>query len=847
VLIPFYRSVGIFLLFIALAQAGESQSRLIRGTVIDSLDRIPVENVSIRFKNAAGGAMSDAEGRFSLRMGRGITELLVSATGYQPVSVKLEPGDDEELTIFLNRSYSTLKELMIRAKRGRYRNKNNPAVALIRQVIAHKSRNGPDALANLSYKEYEKIRVLLDRFPPFIVNSRVLKQFHFLFENPDTVLVPGKSLIPVYLEEVVSENYDRKQPPKKKKVVVAHKRVNFGEYLDMKGISAALNRLYMDINLYDNTIPIFTIQFTSPIADLAPELYRFFIRDTVEEDGVKMVKMYFSPRNPEDLLFHGTLFVTLDGNYAVRKASLEVSKHINLNYVREFKINLDFAQGPGGRYHLASSDFIALFSPLPKSPGIFGERSISLSSFNDSLISSQKLAGRDIDTLTDATTQTDSIWRNERSVPLSETDKRTYVNTDSLVHLRSYHRLMDYATVLTAGYKSAGKFDIGPIGSFYSFNPVEGSRFMVGGRSNTKLSTRFYSTAYVAYGLKDQRWKYSLSETYSINNLSIYSFPLHYFQLSYLHDTRNPGQENVFAQGNSFLGSFARGDNSKWLYDDIFRVTYIHELDNHFSFSLGLKYWNQQPAGSVTYLYTPSSSEVDTARSVTSSEVSLTLRWAPHEQFYQGPTFRSDIVNRYPILTFQFARGIKGFLGGQYNYDAFHFNLYKRFYVSPIGYTDFTLDAGLVGGTLPFPLLIIHPANQSYFYTESAYNLMNYEEFVSDHYAGVNIDHFFNGFFFNKIPFLKKLRFREVIAAKVLYGGVRDENNPDLNQTQMKFPTRNGQPTTFALGTLPYAEASVGIYNILSIFRVDLIKRFTYLGHPDISGLGLRLSGNFSF
>jgi hypothetical protein len=124
---------------------------------------------------------------------------------------------------------------------------------------------------------------------------------------------------------------------------------------------------------------------------------------------------------------------------------------------------------------------------------------------------------------------------------------------------------------------------------------------------------------------------------------------------------------------------------------------------------------------------------------------------------------------------------------------------------------------------------------------------MNVQEFVADHYAGVDIDHYFNGFFFNKIPFLKKLRLREVIGAKILYGGLRSENNPAYNPDQMLFPTTNGVTSTFALNGQPYVEASVGVYNIFSFIRIDLIKRFTYLYHPDVSKFGILVSSNFSF
>ena len=413
--------------------------------------------------------------------------------------------------------------------------------------------------------------------------------------------------------------------------------------------------------------------------------------------------------------------------------------------------------------------------------------------------------------------------------------------------MRSYHRLMDYATAFTAGYKSAGKVDIGPIGSFWTFNQVEGQRLRFGGRTNTRLSKRYYAESYVAYGFKDQRWKYFASASYALNNKSIYTYPLHYIQVSWLDDTRSLGAENAFSQANNFFSSFTRGDNSKWLYNRIVRFSYIHEYSSHFSYNLGMKYWQQRPTGSLNYIYEPAPDQFDSIQQITTGEVSLTLRWAPHEEFFQNKAGRANIINRWPIFTLQYAKGIRGLFGGQYNYDAYHLNIYKRVYIAPLGFSDVTMDAGYLNGNLPFPLLVIHPANQSYFYYQNTYNLMNIGEFVSDHYAGINIDHFFGGFFFNKIPGLKYLKLREVIAAKVLYGGLRDENNPALNPNQMKFPMTNGVTSTYVLGGKPYVEASVGIYNILTFIRLDLVKRFTYLDHPNISSLGLRISTNFNF
>jgi hypothetical protein len=827
-----------------LSETGFGQTRTISGIVLDSISHAPLSGVSIVVKNGSHG-VTNVEGRFSIRVENSARQLAFSAQGYETLTLALQDLPDRPLTVPLSRAFTTLREFVIKARPGRYRNKNNPAVELIRRVIDNKKLNGPTAAAYSSNQEYEKVRLLLDRIPRLIADDRVLKKYHFLFENRDTTLMPGKSLVPVYIEEVLSDNYYRKHPEKNRKIVLGRKAVDFGEYVDMKGISQFINRLYENIDIYDNTINIFTTQFISPIADLAPTFYMFFIRDTTIEDGQRIVRLYFTPRNPADLLFRGYLNVNIDDNYAVTRVELGISQHINLNFVREFQVRQGFEKGDGGHYHLFNSDVIALFNAIPGTLGVVGERIVKLDQIKDSTLPDAVFNGPEVDTLPQARQAADSLF-NTRPIPLTSSEARTYANTDSLVKMKSYHRLMDYATAFTAGYKSAGRLDVGPIGSFWTFNQIEGQRLRLGARTNTRLSSRYYGESYVAYGFNDRRWKYFASASYALNNKSIYTYPLHYLQVSWLNDTRSLGAENAFSQAGNFFNSFTHGDNSKWLYNHIGRLGYIHEYSSHFSFSLGMKYWQQRPTGTLFYVYQPAG-EPDSIRQITTGEVSLTLRWAPHEEFFQNKGGRLNIINRWPIFTLQYARGIKGLFGGQYDYDAYHFNMYKRVYIAPIGFSDVTIDAGWLGGTLPFPLLTFAAGNQSYFYYETVNNLMNIGEFASDHYAGIDIDHFFGGFFLNKVPLLKRLKLREVIGAKVLYGGLRDENNPALNAAQMKFPTTNGVSTTYSLNGKPYVEASVGIYNILSVVRLDLVKRFTYLDHPNISTLGLRVSTNFNF
>ena len=840
---------GVLLLWMmAAGYAGRGQDIVLHGWVRDSASRTSISNASIAVKGLHGGARTNAEGRFRIPTGQHAVDLVISSVGYNTRTLHLDSVPRQEVVIGLTPQFRELRNVTVVNKRQKYRNKDNPAVELIRKVIENKSKNRMEAFTYASYEKYEKLQASVDKATDTkAAKSKLLKPYHFLVENGDTSKMEGRTLSPVYLEETLSDVYYRKDPEKTKTIVLGKKKVDFGEFVDMQGISGFLNRLYQDFNVYDNNISVFTNEFLSPIADAGPTFYMYFIEDTVMLDSQKLVRLSFRPRNPNDFLFRGTMWITLDGNYAIQKLRLLVSKSINMNLVRELKIDQDFEKMPNGRFLLVKSDVLADFGLSPKGLGLFGERTVSYKKFSiGQPIPDNVFKGPPLVIPDSAESHSDSFWVNSRHDTLTRAESKVYNNIDSLQHMRSYRRLMDWGTLLLAGYKQAGPFEIGPASTFYSFNPVEGFRLRFGGRTTTHLSTRYYSEAYAAYGFGDQKWKYFLSGTYSLNNKSIYSYPQHYIRASYQKDTKIPGEELQFVQEDNFLLSFKRGPNDKWLYNNIFRLQYLKELGNHFSYNIGFKYWQQSPAGSIAYVKSDLNSD-DSLQAITTTEGSIELRWAPHEQFYIGKLYRTPIFNKYPIFDFRYIVGIKGLFGGQYNYHNLDFNVFKRVYESQFGYTDVTADFGYLIGKVPFALAYIHHANQTYAYQLQSYNMMNFLEFVSDHYATAYVDHYFNGFFFNKIPLLKQLKWREVIEAKVLFGGLRDENNPAKNPDQVKFPFTNGQLETFALNRTPYVEAGFAIANIFKLIRIDFIKRFTYLDHPDIPKYGIRFRAHFDF
>jgi hypothetical protein len=846
-----YKKIFSFLFFLCCSVVvfGQAVTR-VNGTVTDAGTKKPIPFANVAFTGSSIGTNTGESGKYSLLTNKSYTQIKVSSVGYKDAFLTVVPGKEQIVNVKLFPAAKQLQEVVIKtAKKPKYRNKDNPAVELIRQVIAHREKNRPESYDYVEYKEYDKMMFSFSDVSDSLSKKKFFRKYKFIIDNRDSTSVPGKSLLPIYLNEKLSQNYYRKDPKKKKTIVLGEKGVDFGGSIDSEGIGQYFKHMYADVDIYSNNIFLITSNFLSPISSAAPAFYKFFITDTITENNQKLVELSFTPRNTYDILFEGKIYITLDGNYAVQKASLTTNKNINLNFVKTMHVDQDFEQNPDGRYHLSRSNMMADFGVKKNQKGgLFGIRTVTFKNYAVNKPQPDNIySGPDVVVNDESKERSTDFWDANRLDTLSTAESKVYTNIDSLKRMPSYRRTMDIATLLLAGYKQVGPFEIGPANTFYSFNPIEGFRLRFGGRSTTELSKRFYFETYAAYGFKDEKWKYFLSGTYSINNKSIYRFPQNYIRASFQRDTKIPGSNLQFVQEDNFLLSFKRGENDKYLYNDFYRLDYVHEFENHFSYALGLHKLTQTPAGSLYFINTVDGMP-NNVSNLTTTEATLRLRYAPHEGFYQGKLYRAPIPNQYPIFTLDFTQGFKGVFEGEYNYQNVRLQIDKRFYLSQLGFADVRLEGGRIFGQVPYPLLTIHRANQTYAYDLYSYNLMNFLEFVSDHYEAINIDQHFQGFFFNKIPLFKKLKWREVASVKAVFGGVSDRNDPSLHPNLYQFPVDDqGQPITYTLDNRPYVEGSVGIENIFKFIRADLVRRFNYLDHPNTQKWGFRIRIRFDF
>jgi len=822
--------------------AQESEKTIISGNVTDDLTGDPLSFVSVFLKGTTVGTITDASGKYILETDVRAPAVYFSFIGYETQSRTVEYGKEQTFNIRLKLSSVNLEEVIVTYEKKAYRNKDNPAVALIQHVIDHKEHNRTEAYDFLEFEKYEKVQFGISNLDQRFLQSAKYSRYGFVFENIDTTKRIGNVILPIFIKETISSHYYRKDPEATKEVITAEKTLDLERYISNRGTANYLNYLYQNIDIYDNEILFLTNKFLSPIAGTSPAFYRYFIVDTLSVNNVQCIRLFFQPRNKSDFLFHGNLYITMDSSYAVRKIDMGINKDINIDWVQDISIVQDFEQTSDSAWVLNKDEISIDFGIVKNSTGLYGQRTISYKDYRiNSPISDNVFKGPEKTIRIDSASLSNSYWESNRLVPLSKSERQVYTTIDSLNQMPSFRRRMDIISMVTAGLLNLGKIEIGPVSSFYSYNTVEGSRFRFGGRTSTAFSRKITFDGYLAYGTRDNTFKYNAGATYSLTPRTIYEFPVKSVRVSYQKDVKIPGQELQLIQGDNILLSFQRGVSDKLFLNNTLRIEYLHEFENHFSYQPGYSFNRQYAYGNLNFIPSGSLPEPDTISSIDISELFVNLRYAPNESFYQGKLYRATFPSKYPVIQLKIAGGSKA-IYNDYNYLRLQLSISKRYYVSILGYTDILLEGGKVFGQVPYPLLFIHRANQTYAYQKNAYNLMNFLEFVSDQYGSIYIDHSFNGFILNKIPLIKKLKLREIITCKVLYGRLHDVNNPEYGKDLIKFPVDGeGIPLTYTFTNTPYIEAGFGFSNILRIFRVDFIQRFRYTGNPNVDETGFRV------
>lgn len=844
--------VGIFL---SHAQSFTSAS----GIVKDSITGEPLPFVSVYFDGSTIGAMTDDNGTFTLQNNQGYTKLAAASLGYDTKFIDLKPGKkNDNLEVLLKPTAFEISEVVVKPKREKYTRKDNPAVELIKKVIAHKNDNRIEAKPEYQTEVYEKLSLSLDNFNPNLDKNKFLKKFKFIKNYLDTSEFNGKPILTVSVRENLSDFYYRKSPKAEKTIVRAKRMQGIDKTLDDGGgITSNLEEIFKSINIFDNNIPILLNRFVSPLSStLATTYYHYYIMDTLDVGGDKCVDLAFVPANSESYGFTGRLYITLDGNYAVKKVLLNTPANINLNWVDKLRIEQEFKQMPDSTWVLDQENTFVNFYVVKGTQQLYAHQLRNYDNYNFNVQNADSVFGLlgALHVLPEATAQPDTFWTHNRPIPLKEKEDALKDLLGQLRKVPAFNAIIKTAEILITGYiptandKKVTKFDFGPMNTTFSANHLEGFRMRVGGMTTANLNPYWFASGYLAYGTNDRKIKYNLKLTHSFTKKEYHEGENPVNNLSFIqeYDVYTPGQDFLFTSKDNIFVAWKVGEPvTKMQYIRKSVLQYEKEWLNGLTWKSWIMNQNNEAAGTLQYIKRDESGNLYHIKDFTTSEIGTQLRFAPGERAYNGRSGKESVFNLSkdaPVFKLSHQLGIKGVLGGDYNYNHTEISAEKRIWLSSFGHIDAQIKAGKVWDKVPFPLLILPNTNQSITIQPEAFHMMNALEFVTDQYVSFNATYYLKGWILNRIPGIKWLRLREVLSFNMIYGGLTDKNNPTLTPGLFLLPDG-----TLPLGSTPYMECSVGLENIFKILRIDYYRRLTYLDHPDIKKGGIRIALRFTF
>jgi hypothetical protein len=802
-----------------------AQLTKILGHVTDASTGEPVPFANVYLKGSALGTTTDFDGKYYFETMKPVDSITVTYVGYSDQTIAVRQNRYQEINFQLKPSLINLQEVVVYAG-------ENPADILFKKIIKNKEQNTINNLEAWQYEMYTKIQFDANNFGERLKNWRLVKPFSFIFDYIDTSTVNGKVYLPVFITESLSDVYFSKNPDASLKKVTASR----GSGIENPSIATLINSIKQEINIYDNYILLFDKQFVGPVANFGLVYYQYYLIDSAFIENQWCYKMAFKPRRKQELTFTGEFWVH-DSTFAIRKIEMNIAHDANINFVNDLAIRQEY-QFIDNKLWMLSHDYMVgdfnLIENTKSMPGFFGHRTVSYNKFvfNDKKEPQFYRSPTGIELDAESMKKSDEFWNENRHETLSKKEQGIYKMVDSIEHVPLYRTYTDVIYTGVYGYAPWKRLEFGPVARLYSFNAVEGSRIRIGVQTSTLFSKKIRFYGHLAYGSKDEMYKYKLGALYFFKKN-----PQRAMGLSYKYDIEQLSSSfNAFSQDNILATIFRKQPSDKLNLIKNLNFFYEHEILPGFSAKFNFDQQILLPAGDNKLQTHATDGTIVSHSTLSTSELGVNLRYAYHEKVVINSFDRTSFGSPFPVVTFNYSYGIPDLFGSEYDYHRLQLGVSDWFNVASFGWTKYILDAGKVFGKLPYPLLVLHPGNETFIFDEQAFNLVNYYEFISDQYVSLYATHHFDGFFLNKIPLLRKLKWREVVFAKGLIGSITKEN---VGYSVF--------PTVSHFVNKPYFEAGLGIENIFKIVRIDAVWRLSHLDNSNTHPFGAFISLHFDF
>ena len=838
------------LVLLSTSQAYSQQTYTLSGKVTDALTNDPVPFASIALKGTSLGTTTSFEGFFTLKTTILTDSLLITSVGYAPKSKALAKNTiSQTINIQLTPFVSQLQEVVIGSG-------ENPAFAILRKVRENRFQNDFKRLSAYQFESYSKTEIDVDNLSEKFKKRKVVKKITKVLDEFEKLAgEDGQAVLPVFLSESVSDVYYRQLPQRKKEIIHKTKITGVG-VKDGSFVSQLIGGSFQNYNFYNNALSILGKDFVSPIGEEWKSTYKYFLADSIKIDNTFCYELEFEPKRKQDLALSGKMWIDTR-TFALRQIDATIGKEANLNYIDKIKIQQESEQTADGAWIPAKSRMVFNIAEVSKNAaGMLAKFYVSNRNFVVNQPRELRFYDLPLETEADFNKFDKDFWKQARHDSLSREDKQAIAMIDTLRNIPVVKTYVEITDLAVNGWKKAGKIDLGPYIYAIAFNPVEGLRLRLGLRTNADFSKKWVLRGLLGYGTRDQVLKYGMEVNYIFSRK-------HWTVLgaSHYYDIERVGITQEQAGNNKLFYAFTRFRSRGSFYENENRIFFKTEPVKGVMLSVTLAGQHFNPVGYPNYNFgyyeNGSNGEPDQVlrREFQDNRLELELRLSKNETFLMDGNERITIgTKRTPVLTFRYIRGLQNWVGGDFDYHKFTATAFQTLRLGLLGRSSYRFSLGYTPSVIPYPLLFTHlgGGRNNFLYNRFAFNTMGFFEFVSDKYASLMFDHSFEGLFFNRIPGIRKLKWRMVASANVLYGSERKENNDLVPKTDA-----SNEPVLefgYLKPHIPFAEVGYGIDNIFKIFKIQAFHRLTYLNHTNpntpnytIKPFQIKASLHFSF
>ena len=844
------------MVIVAFASLAKAQ---ITGEIYDE-DGYPIPLASAIYRGHHVAEASDMDGKFTIARHNG-WELTFSSVGFMPQTITVGPNTPSHLKIVLKEDSRSLKEVVVKQKRERYSRKNNPAVELMKRVIAAKQRTNLENHEYYQYNKYQKITLSLNDIKPEDLETGKYKNKSYVKDQVETSSYNNKLILPVSIDETVTQHIYRKSPKEEKDIIKGQRSEGVNNVLQTGDIlNTLLKEVFTDIDIYDDHVRLMQYQFVSPIGETAISFYRYYIQDTVYVDRELCYHLEFIPNNQQDFGFRGELFVLADSTLHVKKCSFTLPKRTDVNFVQDMKITQEYTKLNNNEWVLTTDDLVAELKMFGADILVTKTTRLNEYAFDD--LPNKLFKGRaKTKHEADAMIRDDAFWNQYRVVGLTKGESSMNAFIHRIEQSKNFKWIIFGLRALVENYVETGsmrtksKFDFGPVNTLISSNFVDKYRLRVSGRTTANLNKHLFWNGYYAYGTKSHKNYYGSEITYSLNakkNVP-FEFPQRNIIFETGYDVMSPADKFLIHNKDNIFMSVRTQKVEQMYFYNRQKLSFVYETDWGFSFNTSFKLESNAPTGDLVFMkmpgatINPSADGNEYVTKIRTTEAKVGLRYCPGQTYVNTKQQRWPVNLDSPEFTLSHTMGFKNVLGGQYKLNYTEFGIYKRFWMGSWGYIDTHLNGGAQWDKVPFPMLIMPPVNITYFEHEATMSMMKNMEFMSDCYLFGSVAWDLSGKLLNRIPLVKRLKWREYFAVKGMWSTVTSKNDPTLMSNQsdrilFQFPEGVGVMNK----KVPYWEVVVGVHNIFKFFGVDYVRRMNYHG-PGIHKNGVRFGFMMSF